>query len=150
MSSASANITTTASVLVVEATDEPDQQAAEEEHRRETRADKGEEETASLLDTCVVYCLCACLGLITAFHWIYLAWRWRGQPASRRALGHAVAIWVIQIMFWIFRQSMLPWYVDCKGGERMSVPCLFKEQESRYTLFYAFHIILLAFQLFHW
>ena len=57
-------------------------QAAEEEHRRETRADKGKEETASLLDTCVVYCLCACLGLITAFHWIYLAWRWRGQPGT--------------------------------------------------------------------
>jgi hypothetical protein len=112
----------------------------------------GGHDSSQIQDTCIVYCLCSALGLITGFHWVYMWCRWRKRlpGAARSALGHAVFYWVVQVLFWIVRQSMLPWYIKCKGGESNSVPCLFKEQEGRYTAFYAIHILLLAFQLFHW
>ena len=100
---------------------------------------------------CVAYSLCSCLGLITGFHWVYLWVHWgRKTRPAMQALGHAVFYWLLQIVFWSFRQTMLPWYVDCEGGETMSVPCLFNEQTTAYMIHYVIHIVLLCLQLFHW
>ena len=93
------------------------------------------------------------LGLLTAAHWLYLLWRCKamGQRSSARlAKRHITFYWVSQVAFWCFRQSMLPWYVPCSGGEIMSVPCLYSEQSRKYAAFYTLHIVLLCFFLFHW
>ena len=93
------------------------------------------------------------LGIVTAAHWLHLWWRCKamGQHSNARLTQrHIIFYWFSQVAFWSFRQSMLPWYVPCSGGETMSVPCLYSEQPRKYAAFYTLHIVLLCFFLFHW
>ena len=67
----------------------------------------------------------------------------------------SVCLWILAyivniLIFFFFRQTMLPWYIDCSGGEVMSPSCLFKEQETRYAVFYVIHLVLLLLALGMW
>lgn len=63
---------------------------------------------------------------------------------------HAYWYWTSFVLFWVFRQSMLPWYIDCPNNISMDVSCLFTVQTGAYQFFYVMHIILLCFLIFHW
>ena len=83
--------------------------------------------------------------------WLYLdsLYRKKGEQDST-LVWHTYFYWISFIAFWLFRQTMLPWYISCGGGVVMDVQCLFKVQTSAYAFFYVMHIILLCFLIFHW
>ncbi|XP_013405787.1 uncharacterized protein LOC106170470 [Lingula anatina] len=97
------------------------------------------------------------LGFMTGLHWLVFIpglclnpYRSYGMFSLCAILSHMIAYWVANVAFWVFRQTMLPWYIPCSGGEDMSPACLFNEQETRYTAFYVIHLILLLFMLIKW
>ena len=110
-----------------------------------------------VLSSCVAYCLWI-PSIFFGFHWYYLSL----AAASGHRIGllsHMAFYFTCHALFWVFRQTMLPWYHQCKPdgsqpnpttGPDMTVSCLFHEQTAAYQSFYVLHVVLLAFMIFHW
>ena len=94
----------------------------------------------------------ALFGFFTGAHW---AIGWRALPCERRKARrhfflHAAFYWCCTILFWVFRMTMLPWYLPCPSGDAMNVTCLFRHQTKAYAAFYTIHIVLLVMPFVHW
>ena len=72
------------------------------------------------------------------------------EVSVKRVFIWLLVYWANTGLFLFFRQTMLPWYIPCPGGEVMSPSCLFKHQETRYTFFYVMHLIFLLVGLGLW
>ena len=84
--------------------------------------------------------LWACLGLIFALHWLFIAGvlyrRGQNRAAVRSALWHALSYWVASIAVaaggtWCRSAGR---YLACKGGEEMSWSCLMYTQPLDYQV----------------
>eukprot|EP01065_Artemidia_motanka_P039028 TRINITY_DN47866_c0_g1_i1.p1 TRINITY_DN47866_c0_g1~~TRINITY_DN47866_c0_g1_i1.p1 ORF type:complete len:213 (+),score=46.83 TRINITY_DN47866_c0_g1_i1:52-639(+) len=108
----------------------------------------------SPLSLCVGYTLWLAFGFIVGLHWVWLAcispagWSLAGLRSG--AVANAALYWLCLVLFVVFRQTMLPWAVDCPGGETMSTDCLFHTQPTKYAVFYVVHIYLLVLSVVRW
>eukprot|EP01062_Namystynia_karyoxenos_P073799 TRINITY_DN70629_c0_g1_i1.p1 TRINITY_DN70629_c0_g1~~TRINITY_DN70629_c0_g1_i1.p1 ORF type:complete len:210 (+),score=37.33 TRINITY_DN70629_c0_g1_i1:75-704(+) len=95
------------------------------------------------------YALWLCFGFVFGLHWLWIAvmsapgWMPLSRPRPA-AIAHALAYWLCAALFVFFRQTMLPWKVDCPGGETMSTDCLWHTQPAKYAAFYTLHLFLLV------
>eukprot|EP01006_Ploeotia_vitrea_P061997 TRINITY_DN79881_c0_g1_i1.p1 TRINITY_DN79881_c0_g1~~TRINITY_DN79881_c0_g1_i1.p1 ORF type:complete len:201 (-),score=1.91 TRINITY_DN79881_c0_g1_i1:284-886(-) len=126
-----------------------------------------------------LYVGCILFGFMTGFHWLGLSLLiWHGTRKTSQfsvnddtsngtlidkdppvqfdirdcftALGRAAMYWLCNVLFWIFRQVMQPWYINCGVTISMSQSCLFHVQPTKYAACYVIHILLLVFMLFNW
>eukprot|EP01084_Bolivina_argentea_P318400 552160_1 len=111
---------------------------------------------SSYLSYCCILCdyygLWIIIGFYTGFHWIVLAsletnyW----DRLRLECILQTIIYWLFAILFWVFRQTMLPWVVSCDNGKVMSRDCLFHEQSTKYTVFYVIHIYLMIWSFAAW
>ena len=92
------------------------------------------------------------IGFYTGFHWLVLASLVTKYCDRLRyeCIIQAIIYWLFAILFWIFRQSMLPWYINCENGVSMSRDCLFNTQPTKYAVFYVIHIYLMVWVFVAW
>ena len=102
------------------------------------------------------YLIWLAFGFFHGLHWLNFipgiinTNRHYGKFSKTAIWCHIVAYWFSVICFFIFRQTMQPWYIPCAGGESMSVHCLFSEQRPDYVAFYIIHLIFLAYIVIKW
>ncbi len=96
------------------------------------------------------FCLWAALGVLHGGHWWYLGGAAGSMTRTRTCRAHTLFIVSCHVLFWIFRQTMLPWYIQCPEAPAMDVRCLFYTQTTAYAAFYVLHVVLLSAMIFHW
>ena len=119
---------------------------------KETLLGITKEDPSRLAIGCGYYIGWIIIGFYTGFHWLVLAFFVTKYCNRLRyeCIIQAIIYWLFAILFWIFRQSMLPWYINCKNGVSMSRNCLFNEQPTKYAAFYVIHIYLMVWVFVGW
>ena len=102
--------------------------------------------------TCGYYLGWVLFGFYTGFHWFILAHFISEfcDTFRKQCILQGIIYWIFTSLFWIFRQTMLSWYIQCPNNISMSRDCLFNIQTTKYAIHYVIHIILLVWTFVFW